>query len=172
MSETPDHPSPAILRRLSTLRDLGTDELNTLSERLSVHEARKGTELLRLGATDDTTLYLLDGSCRLTAEDGGGKVIHHTDPSALAPLARLRPSRYRVVAESAVRYLEIDNALVVQSLGKLEDSSSLTLETYAVDEDPDISDLEAEPSHAADLRGSECQPPPVAEPAACGGADW
>lgn len=144
MSETPDHPSPAILRRLSTLRDLGTDELNALSERLSVHEARKGTELLRLGATDDTTLYLLDGSCRLTAEDGGGKVIHHTDPSALAPLARLRPSRYRVVAESAVRYLEIDNALVVQSLGKLEDSSSLTLETYAVDEDPDISDLEAE----------------------------
>lgn len=144
MTTTTEHPTTAALRRLSTLRDASVEELRQLSESLLIHEGRKGDELLRIGATDDTTLYLLEGSCRLVAEDGGTKTIHHTDPSAQAPLARLRPSRYRVVAESPVRYLRIDNALLVQSTGTLEGSSSLTLETYDVSDEDDLSDLEAE----------------------------
>jgi CRP-like cAMP-binding protein len=89
-----------------------------------VHEDRKGGVLLEIGATDDTTLYLLEGSCRLIAEDGGIKVIHHTDTSAQAPLARLRPSHYRVIAETDVRYLKIDNALVTQTTGSFEQASA------------------------------------------------
>jgi len=135
MTETVRHPSPAMLRRLSTLHELPADELAALSERLDLHEASRGSVLLDFGADDDTTLYLIEGSCRLTAADGGEKSICHTAASALAPLARLRPSQYRIVAETDVRYLRIENALVKEAEGRFEQASSLTLENYQVDED-------------------------------------
>lgn len=144
MSETSNHPSVAILRRLSSLRELPADEVKALSAKLLVHEADAGSVLLELGANDAHTLYLLDGSCRLIAEDGGTKTVKHTDPSALAPLARLRPSRYRVVADSDVRYLRIDESLVEQTVGRLEQSSSLSLETYQVEEEEDLGHMAAE----------------------------
>ena len=133
-----------MLRRLSTLRELPADELAALSERLYLHEARRGSVLLDFAADDDTTLYLIEGSCRLTAADGGEKSICHTDPSALAPLARLRPSHYRVVAETDVQYLRIDNALVEEAEGRFEQASSLTLENYQVEEEEDVAQIDAE----------------------------
>jgi HD-like signal output (HDOD) protein len=144
MASTAEHPAPGALRHLSTLRDLAQDELHALSNQLYVHEDRKGGVLLEIGATEDTTLYLLEGSCRLIAEDGGIKVIHHTDTSAQAPLARLRPSHYRVIAETDVRYLKIDNALVTQTTGRFEQASGLSLETYEVEEDDGYGQMDAE----------------------------
>lgn len=144
MSETSNHPSPATLRRLSTLREMPQDELQALSEKLFVHEARAGTLLLDLGDTDDETLYLLEGRCELTAHDGARKVISHTDPSAAAPLARLRPSQYRVVAKSAMQYLRIENSLLDLGSGKLDAPSALSLETYQVEEEDDLGHMDAE----------------------------
>ena len=144
MTTTAEHPSPATLRHLSTLRELPQDDLNALSKQLCLHEGRKGTVLLELGSTDDATLYLIEGSCRLIADDGRIKVIRHTDPSAQAPLARLRPSHYRVIAESPVRYLRIDNDLIEEATGGLEQPSSLSLETYEVEEDDDYGHMDAE----------------------------
>ncbi len=144
MTETSSHPTPAMLQRLGTLRELPTDELKALAQELYLHEARRGTVLLELGATDDCTLYLIEGQTRLTAEDGGVKVIRHTDTSAMAPLARLRPSRYKVVAESAVRYLRIDSKLLDQTTGKVDQGSSLPLEAYQVEEEDDLDYLDVE----------------------------
>jgi len=144
MTETADHPKPSALRRLSTLHELAQDDLVALSEQLFVQQERKGSVLLPLGSSDDCTLYLLEGSCRLIAEDGGVKTIRHTDPSALAPLARLRPSHYQVMAETDVSVLRIDNRLLERSLGNLEDSSSLTLENYQVEEPDDVGHMAAE----------------------------
>ncbi len=144
MTETSSHPSPAMLQRLSTLRELPAEELKALSQELYLHEGRRGDVLLELGATDDSTLYLVEGETRLIAEDGGIKVIRHTDVSAQAPLARLRPSHYKVVAESAVRYLRIDNQLLEQTTVKLEPGSSLTLEAYQVEEEEDPGYLDVE----------------------------
>lgn len=143
MTETAEHPSPAVLRRLSTLRELPLANLQALSEQLYVHEAGKGTVLLDIGATDDTTLYLLEGACRLLADDGAEKVIQHTDASAQAPLARLRPSRYRVIADSAVRFLRIDTMLLEESTAAFEKSSSLSLESYEVEEEEDFGHMDA-----------------------------
>ncbi len=137
MTTTAEHPATAKLRQLSTLREMPAPELQQLSEQLYVGEAEKGTMLLDFGATDDSTLYLLEGSCQLTAEDGKKKVIEHTDTSALAPLARLRPSHYRVVALGPVRYLVIENSLIQHTQSTFERSSSLTLETYQVEEEID-----------------------------------
>ena len=144
MTETSSNPTPAMLQRLSTLRELPADELKALSKELYLHEGRRGDVLLELGATDDCTLYLIEGETRLIAEDGGVKIIRHTDISAQAPLARLRPSHYKVVAESFVRYLRIDNRLFEQTAGKLEQGSSLTLETYQVEEEEDLGYLDVE----------------------------
>lgn len=143
MTTTAEHPAPATLRQLSTLRALPQDELDALSVQLHVSTADKGGVLLELGATDDATLYLLEGSCRLVARDGGVKVIRHTDPSALAPLARLRPSQYRVVAETTIRYLLIDNSLVVQPPRDSKRASPPALEAYEVEEDDD-GDMDAQ----------------------------
>jgi HD-like signal output (HDOD) protein len=144
MTETADHPKPAVLRRLSTLHELMQDDLAALSQELFIQQARKGTVLLPLGSSEDCTLYLLEGNCRLIAEDGGIKTISHRDPSALSPLARLRPSHYQVVAETEVRFLRIDNRLLERTGGNLEDSSSLTLENYQVEEQDDLAHMAAE----------------------------
>ena len=139
MNETLEHPTPAMLQRLSTLRESSADERQALCAQLTLHEAAKGEVLLDFGATDDSTLYLIEGSVRLIAEDGAVKKIRHTDPSALAPLARLRPSHYKIVTEQHSRYLTIDNSLFDQATGRTDSNSSLTLETYEVveeEEDP------------------------------------
>jgi HD-like signal output (HDOD) protein len=144
MTETASHPKPEILRQLSTLRDMPQDELEALSKKLCVHEDRSGAVLLQIGATDEFTLYLLEGRCRLIAEDGAVKIISHTDRSATAPLARLRPSHYKVVAESRVRYLRIDNAYIKQKVGRIDQPSALTLQNYQVEEEDDLAHLDAE----------------------------
>lgn len=144
MTTSAEQPAPADLRRLSTLRDLPEDELEHLSSELHVSKANKGDALLELGATDDVTLYLLEGSCRLVAQDGGVKIIRHTDPSAQAPLARLRPSHYRVVAVTPVRYLRINNSVLIQATHKVQSASGFSLEAYEVEEDDDYGDMDAE----------------------------
>lgn len=144
MTETNTHPTTAMLQRLSTLRETPAVELKALCEQLYLHECPKGEVLLEIGATDESNLYLIEGSTRLTAEDGGVKVVRHTDTSALAPLARLRPSHYKVIAESPVRYLRISNELIEQAMGRIEQSSSLTLETYQVEEEDDLGHMDAE----------------------------
>ncbi len=132
-----EHPSTTTLRRLSTLRELSARELQTLSEQLRVSHRDRGGVLLDFGATDDSTLYLLEGAVELIADDGKKKIIRDTDLSAHAPLARLRPSHYRVVAQGPVSYLVIDNALVAHTVGSFEQASSLMLETYQVEEEDD-----------------------------------
>ena len=144
MTETSEHPSPAELRNLSTLREMSTDDLMALSQQLLVCEEPKGAVLLQHGATEDNTLYLLEGSCRLVAEDGKIKLVKHTDPSAHAPLARLRPSHYRVVAESKVRFLRIDNALLEEARSDMQQSSGLSLGAYEVEEEDDLAQMGAE----------------------------
>ncbi|MCB1724488.1 MAG: HDOD domain-containing protein [Chromatiaceae bacterium] len=144
MSETLDHPTAALLGRLSTLSELPHGELEALSRRLFVHEERKGAVLLPLGATDASMLYLLEGECRLVAADGGVRTVRHTDSSALTPLARLRPSRYKVEATSHVRYLRIESDLMAGNEAQVDPPSAITIENYQVEEGDDVNDLGAE----------------------------
>ncbi|MCB1774638.1 MAG: HDOD domain-containing protein [Gammaproteobacteria bacterium] len=143
MTQTSTHPEPAVLRRLTTLRELDHEAIEDLSQQIYTHQAKRGDTLLQLGADDDCTLYLLEGSCKLIAEDGKTKVISHEDPSANAPIARLRPSHYRVVAESPVSFLRIDNQLLDQE-SSFDASSTLSLESYQVDERDDLGHMDAE----------------------------
>ncbi len=144
MTATAEHPAPELLRNLSSFRDLPDDRLHELSLRIEVHEDPRGAVLLPLGSKDQRQLFLLEGDCKLIATDGAIKTVHDKDPSARAPLARLRPSRYRIEAASHVRYLLVDNELVEQSSGRIDNSSGMTLETYEVEEEEDVDHMAAE----------------------------
>lgn len=65
-----------------------------------------------MGDTEPNILYLLQGEVELRAQDGAVQHIRHDQPSAQAPIARLRPSRYEVVARSPVTYLLIPESLL------------------------------------------------------------
>jgi HD-like signal output (HDOD) protein len=144
MTETSSHPSPGVLRHLATLSDLPADEIDQLSRKLFIHEDRKGTVLLALGAPEHSLLYLLEGDCKLTAADGAVKTIAHKDPSARAPIARLRPSRYQVEAVSDVRYLVIDEDLSGERHLAIDAHSALSLDSYEVEEEDDFGHMAAE----------------------------
>lgn len=139
-----EHPTPATLRRLSTLNELPQEQLQSLASQLTVETVSKGTRLLERGSNDPTVLYLINGSVKLRASDGAAKVISHQDPSARTPLARLRPSRYDVVAASKVDFVRIDSELFDELDSTFDSASSLMVDTYQVEEDTALSDMGAE----------------------------
>lgn len=144
MPQTDKHPTTAELRHLSSLHEASAEKLQSLSEQLEVYSAPKGTRLLERGSQDPSLLYLLHGSVQLKAADGGQKLISHNDPSALSPLARLRPSRYEVIASTPINFLRIDADIIDELDSSLENSSSLLLDSYEVDENTEFNELDPE----------------------------
>jgi HD-like signal output (HDOD) protein len=116
MRRTTGHPEVAALRRFDQLARLDSDRLADLAARLEVQEAAAGTALVELGSHAASTVFLLDGQVRLEAHDGHIRVISHRDAAARSPLCRLRPARWRALAASAVRYLEIADELLEEFL--------------------------------------------------------
>lgn len=102
------HPSPAQLGKLSPLQHMSTEELTLLATRLAVKTAGKRESILKAGDASDEFLFLLNGSVILKAIDDGERILNATDESALDPIARLRPSRFDVIANEKVEYLKID----------------------------------------------------------------
>jgi HD-like signal output (HDOD) protein len=116
MRRTTGHPEVAALRRFDQLAQLNSERLADLAARIEVREAAPGTALVELGSHAHSTLFLLDGRVRLEADDGHIRVISHRDAAARSPLCRLRPARWRALAASAVRYLEIADELLEEYL--------------------------------------------------------
>lgn len=138
------HPSVETLRRLNSFKEIAKPQLQALSDQLNVHTATKGTRLLERGSEDPSLLFLLEGAIELTAADGGKRLIHHQDASARNPIARLRPSRYAVVAASPISFLRIQSELFDDIDSSLENQTSLIGDTYQVDEDTELDDLDVE----------------------------
>jgi len=128
-----ERPTPATLGKLSGLNELSQKKLDSLSDTLEVRHVRKGAVLLERGSNDNTRLYLVQGRLHLRAADGAMSLISHEDPSALSPIARLRPSRYEVVAATDVHYLSVPEDLLEGTDSALEYNSSL-LDAYQVEE--------------------------------------
>ena len=112
MSERDSDNVRLALQRFHHLSELGDEQILELAEQVSVNQARPGACLLEFGSLENRLLYLVEGEVELLAEDGERRIIRHTDAAAMAPVARLRPSRYRVLARSRVSYLLIDHEIV------------------------------------------------------------
>ncbi len=111
-AQTTEHPSVEELRRLSPLDTLAPETLSALARQAPRLHASPGATLLQIGEVEPNILYLLRGEVELRAQDGAVQRICHDDPSALAPIARLRPSHYEVVARTPVTYLLIPEPLL------------------------------------------------------------
>ncbi|WP_456418013.1 HDOD domain-containing protein [Thiolapillus sp.] len=132
-AEPTDPQSVEELKRFTPLSDLSYDKLLEIVEKAQWLKAKKRSQLMDLGDTEDSSLFLLRGNVLMEAADGRQRVIKHTDTAARSPLSRLRPSRYRVSALTPVHYIKISNALL-DELTDLEDSSEMISSHYLVEE--------------------------------------
>lgn len=112
IARSDDHPEAGQLRRFYPLGDLDFEFLQGLSRQLSIQSAHPGVRLLSLGDTEDSLLYLLRGSVALKAIDGVTQRMSADEKSARSPIARLRPSRFEVIAETRVDYLVVPASLL------------------------------------------------------------
>lgn len=129
------HPEVGRLRRFYPLGELDYEFLQHLSRQLTVQSAHTGTRLLSQGDTDDSLLYLLQGNVVLKAVDGAEQRIFADEKSARSPIARLRPSRYDVIAETSVAYLVVPASLLNAPSAVPSTPSTLGIELYEVVED-------------------------------------
>ena len=128
----------AVLQQFHHLSGIDPDSFEHFARNATVREAMPGARLLDLGSSDAQQLFLLDGVLELTAGDGASHIVRHQDAAARGPVSRLRPSRYRVVARSPVRYLLVDGAVLDQC--RADHGNMVVEESYSVSEPNELLD--------------------------------
>ena len=135
----------AALRRFDHISGLDENQLAQLAGEVSLLRAPHGSLLLALGSTDPRMLYLVEGEVKLIAGDGASHVVCHTDPAALGPVSRLRPSRYQVTALSDVSYVMIDQGLLERFAAEAHGSGVQVQEALMADDSSEL--LEDQATH-------------------------
>ncbi|MEJ1296724.1 MAG: HDOD domain-containing protein [Candidatus Sedimenticola sp. (ex Thyasira tokunagai)] len=113
MDTNSNHPDIEQLLIFQPLQALDQKQLVELARTINIESVDAGTTIMQRGSNDDYTLLLLEGELELTAADGKKNHISAGDPSAINPIARLRPRRYEVRAQTNIRILRIDNVLLL-----------------------------------------------------------
>ena len=131
------NPSLKTLQRLRPLVEFETEQLLALAKEINVQTAHKKEELLALGSTDESSLFILEGEFKMTSRDGVIKTKSVSESDLLNPVAQLRPSMYQIDAIKAVQYLKIPNALLTQysSFGSEE------VDMDNMEDDPSINEI-------------------------------
>lgn len=110
---------------------MSDDHLIALANQLRVLEASPREFLIRAGATDDSSLYIIRGKVSMTAADGKSKVINFDENRELNPVARLRPCIYDIKALGPVSYLKIDNQKLKEIL-QLQDEAAIDISLHSL----------------------------------------
>lgn len=105
-------PSVNQLSKLTPLKHLSKSVLQTLANKITIEKQNKGSKILTVGSTKEDLLFLLSGSVIIRAQDGAIRKLSHNDRSANDPIARLRPSRFDVVAVESIEFLRINPNLL------------------------------------------------------------
>jgi hypothetical protein len=108
--------SPELLRQFDRLRDLDGRRLALLLPYCRLYRASPGVRLLKRGARDDVTMYLVQGEVELKAGDGTRRTVVAGTPEACRPIAQLKPRLYRVKAKTPVVFLQVKDASLAQAL--------------------------------------------------------
>ena len=123
------HPDPATLRRIRSLCRFDDRQLAQLASALLVESARDGECLFDFGSGDTGSLYLLEGMLEVSSTGQEARRIESSGAGELYPVARVRPSLYRVVAAGPVRFLRLPaECLVDFSLQVEGDRSGVDIE--------------------------------------------
>ena len=125
----------ATLKRFVPLSHLSQQQLEYLAEQSVLHDVPPKFRLIACGSNDPTTYLLLDGTIKLTAEDGRIATISSGQPSSMVPISQLLPRKYDVVTTSPTRYLTIDHAIISSVMrGETQNANSSGYEVSGDDE--------------------------------------
>ena len=103
----PSHPDITCLRRIRRLSQFSDEQLASLAASLEIETANPGQCLIDLGSCEKFSLYLLDGMLRGITHGQEETRFAYADEGELFPIAQIRPSFYRVVADEPVRFFRL-----------------------------------------------------------------
>ncbi len=101
------HPDINTLRRIRSLSQFDDTQLNGLAAKLSLQSADRGQCLIDLGSCEKYSLYLVEGGLRAITHDQQETRFNYAADGELFPIAQIRPSMYRVVADEPARYFKL-----------------------------------------------------------------
>lgn len=130
----------AALRRFDRLSGLDEVQLGKLAGQLELLRAPPGAILLERGSTDTRLLFLLEGELQLIAGDGAVHRVRDTDAAARGPVSRLRPSPYKVLTRTEVRYLLVEQGLLDSYSDEMPSASVLVEESFLASGPNDLID--------------------------------
>ncbi len=107
--------APDLLRQFDRLCDLDRRQLAFLLPYCRMYRASPGARLLKRGAQDDNTIFLLQGEVELKAADGARRSIRAGTPEARRPIAQFKPRLYRVKAVTPVVFLQVKDVSIAQA---------------------------------------------------------
>lgn len=93
------HPDIASLRRIRSLSQFNDQQLENLATSLQIETAGPGQCLIDLGSCEKFSLYLVEGALLAITQDQQETRFAYADDGELSPIAQIRPSMYRVVAD-------------------------------------------------------------------------
>lgn len=97
--EAAAHPEISDLKRIRSLSQFSEQQLASLARKLQLRRASSNECLVEFGCTEQYSLYLIDGTLIATAQDQRENRHESSTGGELTPIAKIRPSIYRVVAQ-------------------------------------------------------------------------
>jgi len=129
------HPDIASLRRIRSLSQFNDQQLENLATSLQIETAGPGQCLIDLGSCEKFSLYLVEGALRAISQDQQETRFAYTDDGELPPIAQIRPSMYRVVADEPVRFFRLySDQLAGFARHEIEDRPEADIELIEIDQ--------------------------------------
>lgn len=99
------------------------DELNLLSDQVTLLRGKKGKCLVECGASDNKTVFVVEGNVKLESGDGHNHMIEQDTPQSKSPISCTSPHKYTVTCLNTVYYFRVDNH-VIENLLERNDTST------------------------------------------------
>ena len=123
------------LRRVRSLSQFNEQQLQQLAAGLKIETPESGSCLVELGSCENSSLYLLEGALRGIRHDQQEIRFNGSGDGELHPVAQVRPSEYRVVAEEPVRFLRLfPEQLADFARHQVEDQPAAETDPFVIDE--------------------------------------
>jgi HD-like signal output (HDOD) protein len=128
-------PDISSLRRIRSLSQFSDQQLQNLAASLQIETAGPGECLIDLGCCEKFSLYLVEGELRAVSHDQQEKRFAYADEGELLPIAQIRPSMYRVVADGPVRFFRLySDQLADFARHEIEDEPEADIELIEIDQ--------------------------------------
>ncbi len=132
--EDSSHPDISILRRIRSLSRFDEQQLQHLADSLVIETAEPGQCLIELGSCEKFGLYLVEGSLRAIAHDQKETWFVYSEEGELLPIAQIRPSMYRVVADEPARFIRLNSDRLTEfARHEIDDEPAADIELVEID---------------------------------------